>query len=329
MRLHQNKNLFQEAVRATADYKGIAQIYIEKDYWVTVALKSIFTHPECGDAIFKGGTALSKCYNIVERFSEDIDLVVVRNTGESDNKMTNKIKAITKAVDLVLPEVKVAGISHKRGRNRKTAHAYSKEFDGEFGQVRDMVIVEASWLGSSEPNNEHSISSYIYEMMIETNQQSIAKEYEMEPFDVRVLDLSRTLCEKIMSLVRFSYDENPIVSLRNKIRHCYDLHLMLLKDEVNTFFESSKFDALLSTVAQDDIASFRVNEEWLRIHPAEASIFKDADNIWKQLRTTYEQEFSALVYGDLPNQEKVYETLLRIHDRLAKLEWNLKNDVSS
>lgn len=60
MKLHENKKLFQDAVRATADFKGIPQIYIEKDYWVTVALKVIFGHPGCADVVFKGGTALSK-----------------------------------------------------------------------------------------------------------------------------------------------------------------------------------------------------------------------------------------------------------------------------
>lgn len=59
MRLHEDKKLYTEAVRATAELKGIPVIYIEKDYWVTLALKTIFTHPDCEDAIFKGGTALS------------------------------------------------------------------------------------------------------------------------------------------------------------------------------------------------------------------------------------------------------------------------------
>jgi len=329
MKLHENKKLFTDAIRATAEFKGIREIYIEKDYWVTLALKTVFNHPDCVDAVFKGGTALSKCFNIVKRFSEDIDLVVVRHDGDSNNRMAKKIKAITNAVEGVLPEIEVEGITRKRGKNRKIAHTYTKEFSGVYGQIRDVVIIEASWLGSSEPNETHTISSYLYEMMAAKNQQSIAEEYELEPFDVRVLAIERTLCEKIISLVRFSYDDAPVMALRNKIRHCYDLHLMLQNNEVNTFFESSNFDALLLTVANDDVTSFRIDEKWLAIHPAEAIIFKEAENIWKQLRTTYEQEFSAMVYGDLPAQEKVHETLLRIHDRLTKIDWNLKNGVSS
>ncbi len=75
MRLHENKSLFNEAVRATALTKGISEIYIEKDYWVTLTLYTIFNDPVGKEVVFKGGTALSKCFGLIERFSEDIDLI--------------------------------------------------------------------------------------------------------------------------------------------------------------------------------------------------------------------------------------------------------------
>jgi predicted nucleotidyltransferase component of viral defense system len=50
----------------------IPAIYVEKDYWVTYALFTIFNNEIGKDTVFKGGTALSKCYNMIERFSEDI-----------------------------------------------------------------------------------------------------------------------------------------------------------------------------------------------------------------------------------------------------------------
>lgn len=78
MRLHEDKELFNQAVRATAEQKGLLEIYVEKDYWVTLALQTIFKDPIGQDTVFKGGTALSKCYGLIERFSEDIDLIVLR-----------------------------------------------------------------------------------------------------------------------------------------------------------------------------------------------------------------------------------------------------------
>jgi Nucleotidyl transferase AbiEii toxin, Type IV TA system len=102
---------------------------------------------------------LSKCFNIIERFSEDIDLVVLRNVGESDNQMTNKIKKIGKCIESILPEIAVEGITQKRGMNRKTAHSYEKMYEANFGQVRDLIVLEATWFGHYEPlhNNFHSV----------------------------------------------------------------------------------------------------------------------------------------------------------------------------
>lgn len=324
MNLHKEKKLFRDAVRATSEFKEIREVYIEKDYWVTYALKIIFAHPIGKDTIFKGGTALSKCFNIIERFSEDIDLVVVRREGESDAKLSKKIRDISKAVESELPEVEIKGITRKRGMNRKTAHTYSKEFDGKYGQVRDTIIVEASWLGSSEPNTPYQLSTYIYEMMKANNQTGMAKELDLLPFDVKVLAVQRTLCEKIMSLVRFSHTNDPMTDLHSKIRHMYDLHLMLKDDKVRAFFESTEFDSLLKKVAYDDIASYKSGHEWIALHPAEAMIFGNADTVWKSLQKSYKQEFSYLVYGKFPDQKLILDTLLKIKARLFNITWDFK-----
>jgi predicted nucleotidyltransferase component of viral defense system len=72
MILHQNKELFVNYIRIAAQQMKIPAIYVEKDYWVTYALFTIFNNEIGKDTVFKGGTALSKCYNMIERFSEDI-----------------------------------------------------------------------------------------------------------------------------------------------------------------------------------------------------------------------------------------------------------------
>ncbi|NBU36159.1 MAG: hypothetical protein EBS35_06235 [Bacteroidetes bacterium] len=95
MKLHQNIKLFRDAVRVTAQRMNIPPEFVEKDYWVTCALFTIFNNEIGKDTVFKGGTALSKCYNMIVRFSEDIDLVVLRREGESNNRLTTKIRTIT------------------------------------------------------------------------------------------------------------------------------------------------------------------------------------------------------------------------------------------
>lgn len=180
------------AVYGTANEYS-SYIYIEKDYWVTFALYTIFHDPIGKETVFKGGTALSKCFGLIERFSEDIDLVVVRHEGESNNKITNKIKEISKVVSAVLPEVEIQEVTQKRGMNRKTAHTFAKEFQDNYGQVRDVIIVEATCLGYFEPSITKMIGTFIYDMMIENGQESMTVEYGILPFEVLALEPVRTL----------------------------------------------------------------------------------------------------------------------------------------
>jgi hypothetical protein len=323
MKLHENKTLFRQAVQFTADQMKIPAIYVEKDYWVTYALFTIFSHEIGKDIVFKGGTALSKCYHMIERFSEDIDLVVLRRGGETDSQLKSKLKAVSAVVESVLPEVSVEGITHKMGMNRKTAHTYNKEFKGDYGQVRDTIVVEATWLGYHEPYTTKSIVSFVGQMMLDSQQFDIAKENELLPYDLLVLEPIRTICEKIMSLVRFSYGENPIDDLKKKIRHTYDLYQLLTQEEFLKFFQSTAFDEMLLKVANDDVISFRNNNQWLVHHPNEALIFKDLENVWNELKATYNGDFKNLVYGELPKEEAILETLKIIQERLKAISWKI------
>lgn len=324
MNLHENKQLFSQAVRFTSDLVGIPPIYIEKDYWVTYVLHTIAYNSIGSEAMFKGGTALSKCFGLIQRFSEDIDLVVLRREGETNNQLTTKIRTISKLVSKVLPEVEKAEVTQKMGMNRKTAHTYSKEFQGDYGQVRDVIIVEATWLGYYDPYTTKTVRSFIFDMMEKTGQLELAKEYDLLPFEFKVLAPERTICEKIMSLVRFSHTENPIEDLTKKIRHTYDLHLLLQDKELSAFFKSNDFEEMLLKVANDDVASFKNNNKWLQYHPTEAKIFAELETVWDILKATYNGDFKKLVYGDIPNSDEILKTLNLIKVRLLTIDWTIK-----
>ena len=324
MKLHLDRENFLQAVKLTADRMGIANIYVEKDYWVTYALHTIFKNEIGKDTVFKGGTALSKCYNMIDRFSEDIDLVVLRREGESNNKLTTKIKTISEVVTNVLPEIDIPELTQKMGMNRKTAHSYDKIFKGNYGQVRDVIVLEATWLGYFEPCSVRTVASFVGQMMLDNKQEDIAKEYGLLPFELMVLEPTRTLCEKIMSLVRFSYSEAPLINLKNKIRHTYDLHQLLQQQEFLDFFNSKAFDDMLVKVGNDDVVSFKNNNKWLVHHPSKALIFADVENVWKELSPIYNNEFKNLVYGNFPTDTAILSTLQMIKTRLGLIDWNIK-----
>lgn len=320
MQLHQDNTLFRQAIQATAQRMQIPEIYVEKDYWVTFALHTIFTSALASEAVFKGGTALSKCFGIIERFSEDIDLVVLRRSGETDSKLKAKLKQLSQLVAQQIPEIQIEGLTHKMGMIRKTVHEYPKTFKGSYGQVRDILVLESTWLGRYEPYHDYPINCYIYEMMQAVGQQDLAEKQGLLPFTVQVLDVRRTICEKIMSLVRFSYGENPVEQLKNKIRHTYDIHQLLELEEINEFFSGDELEQMLKIVAADDKLSFRKDNDWLNIHPKEALIFADPENIWEKLKATYTDNFKALVYGVLPEEKAVLETLKKVSERLQQIE---------
>lgn len=326
MKLHENTKLFDQAVRYTAEQMGIQSIYIEKDYWVCWALRTIFSHNIGKDVVFKGGTALSKCFRLIERFSEDIDLVAIRRESESDYQMKKKLKTIGKSIKKELPEVPIEDITRKRGMNRKTAHAYKKEFEGTYGQIRDKIILEATWLGYYEPYTTHEINSFIGDMMAGQNQEDLAKEYGMLPFEVSVLQPTRTICEKIMSLVRFSHTPHPVRDLKNKIRHIYDLYRLLNEPELQEFFDSPDFNEMLLKVGEDDVKSFKNDNKWLEHHPKEALIFKNAKNTWQEISKTYRQDFRHLVYGELPKENEMLDVLRKIEKRLNDVNWDIRID---
>lgn len=128
MKVHENKELFIDAAITTTQQMSLPTIYVENDYWITYVLDKIFSNPIGKETIFKGGTALSKCYQLINRFSEDIDLVVLRLEGESDNQLKTKLKKITNTVSQELPEIPNYDLTVRRGMIRKTAHSYSKKF---------------------------------------------------------------------------------------------------------------------------------------------------------------------------------------------------------
>lgn len=303
---------------------GISEIYIEKDYWIKLVLYTIYSNEIGKEVVFKGGTSLSKCSHLIDRFSEDIDLVVLRKVGETNNQLKGKLKKISSCVARVIPEIEIDGLTKKLGMIRKTFHSYEKHFEGNFHQVRDTIVIESTWLGNFEPYTIGEISSYIYEMMANSNQEEMIAKYELKPFEVLVLSIERTFCEKIMSLVRFSHSATPIADLKNKIRHTYDIHMMLKDQVLNDFFHSMEFDHMLLRVAKDDKLSFKRNIKWITKHPKDAEIFSNTENTWNLIRNTYNTSFKELVFGEFPSENEILEPLLAIGQRLKMINWTLE-----
>lgn len=84
MLLHHEKELFREVVISAAEELGLAIPVVEKDYYVTMLLRELAK--DCPKCVFKGGTSLSKCYHVIDRFSEDIDITFCERLSQGERK---------------------------------------------------------------------------------------------------------------------------------------------------------------------------------------------------------------------------------------------------
>ncbi|MDR2270377.1 MAG: nucleotidyl transferase AbiEii/AbiGii toxin family protein [Sphingobacterium sp.] len=322
MNLHKDKNLFQEILQSTSDLLGLPLILVEKDYWQTYTLFLLIQDPISEDIILKGGVALSKCFKLIKRIPDDIDLVISRNDGETDSRLKSKLRQISSIITKELSEINIEGLTRKRGMNRKTAHSYYYTTIESYCAEKNLVTIDYSWLGSDRPRSKLLLNSFIGEALRQTNQHALIERFSLLPFEVKVLDHYRTFCEKIMSLVRFSYSEMPIPDLKKKVKHMYDLHQLLRYKEFQDFLRSDRFFEMILSVANRDAKSLRNNNQWLRYHPIESLFFSNLEENWLgHFEQVYNDDFSMLVYDKLPMSAQVLKILLLIKERIRKVEW--------
>lgn len=328
MNLHLDKDNFEGAIVAAADYFEIPEIFIEKDYWVTYALHQLF-HSDVKDLIvFKGGTSLSKCYDVIQRFSEDIDIVVVKNDGDSGNALKERLRNVTNVIDKsILEVVPDDPNTNKKGSIRKIIYSFPKVgVKGTYGEVRENISLEVSHMGNTEPNHVKQIRTLIADYIKTTSSIELIAQFGLENFEVKALAVERTFCEKIISLVRFSYTENPLEDLSNKVRHTYDLTLLMKLDSIKDFVNSDLFDTMLLQVAKDDDKAIPNDKNWLYNHPKDALIFSETATVWDTLKKVYSgSKFNELLIGKKkpPTENEVFEALVFLSKRIEGIDWEV------
>lgn len=141
MLLHKDKDVFQELVTATAGDLGLENFQVEKDYYVSLFLKELAKLEPNISIVFKGGTSLSKCYSIIDRFSEDIDLAVqfknAKVTPSERKQLKNSIIEVIKVLNMTfINEGEV-----RSGRDHNEYYiGFDNTFDGDGAMVPHIII---------------------------------------------------------------------------------------------------------------------------------------------------------------------------------------------
>ena len=216
--LHEDEEEFRNAVNLASERFHILPEVAEKDYYVTVILRGLAERFDF--VVFKGGTALSKCHRVIKRFSEDIDITIDTKLSQSQKKkLKETIKEIAEELRLAIPNI-------NETRSRRSYNCYRLAFDSVITEpdnaVPSEVLIETSFAEVSFPTVILPVRSYIGDMMEDEAPEELVS-YHLDPFEMKVQGLDRTLVDKIFAICDY-YMQNKV---KKHSRHIYDIYKLL------------------------------------------------------------------------------------------------------
>lgn len=312
MTLHTDKKLFTDTILATAEYFSISPVYIEKDYWITHALRLMAQSNDAAKVVFKGGTSLSKAYQLVNRFSEDIDVAVIDAASFTGNQLKTLIKKVVKEMTIDLQEMFIDGITSKGSHFYKAVYAYPNLLGqtAKSAVSSGNLLVEINTFANPYPFEIRTISSFIADFLAKTNNEHLIVHYNLQPFTLNVLDKRRTMIEKLVSLIRFSFSENPTLVIASKIRHFYDLYFLANNAECAEYIQSVECKTDFAELYAHDKQTFDTPTNWQNKTIEQSPLITDFASMWNKLRETYRNELSQLAFTQIPDEKDVAQAFI-------------------
>ena len=324
---HEREILF----RNTASQKGLPEAIIEKDFWVCLVLDYLFHKSEWQNCLaFKGGTSLSKAYDLIQRFSEDIDLILDwRVLGYSYNEpweqrsKTQQLKFNEDSVarlfsflrDDFLPKFKkdmttLLGTEANIYINDDDAgtvnFAYPSSFDDP--DILRVIRLEIGALAAWTPTHSVMIrpyAAYYYPQVFKTSET-----------EVLTTTAARTFWEKATILHQEAFRPEGSLIPDRYSRHYYDLYQMALTNVKN---EALSQPELLVKVAEFKNKFYprgwakydaaRIGS--LRLIPAKHSIDRIASDYSKM---------QSMIYGDVPKFDELLASIEKLEKEINSIE---------
>lgn len=249
-----------EAFRVAEQELGLPAHVLEKDFWVTYLLDALFQQIELPvGMMFKGGTSLSKCYGVIERFSEDIDLALDRDDLGFDGDNAPELQPSSTKVRGKLKALQSAGTQYVADSLYPALHAHlenelAEEFSitidektpdnilffyprcldeadyGDTNYVKPVVLIETGTKAAHEPVDEIRITPLI------TQAESIIGAIPSMAEDdttVRTLRIERTFWEKVTFLHQQNSRNEPEKVKDRLSRHLYDIAMIANSEHGN------------------------------------------------------------------------------------------------
>lgn len=308
----------------TAIRKGMTPAIAEKDFWVTWTLDKLFAHPELSRILmFKGGTSLSKVFGLIERFSEDIDLILDWNTvtGEEPEAKRSKTKQ-----EKLNKEINRSGQEYISGELFETISGvlapvcrcevddddlntinvrYPAAFADDY--LRPEVRLEIGPLASWLPFDSYTIRSYASEVFPDV--------FERAECSVMAIKAERTFWEKVTILHHEAHRPEGNVQPSRFSRHYYDLAQMAVS--------TVKGEALKRLDLLRDVVEFKNRfypRGWAQYDLARSGTLKliPETHVMETVRADY-RAMENMIFGDYPDFDEIMVILKALEDEINRM----------
>lgn len=313
----EREDLFSESAAS----KGMSPAAIEKDFWISWTLMKLFEDDQLKELLrFKGGTSLSKCFNIIERFSEDIDLVldwsvlteddpyVQRSKTKQDkfNKHLNDLAVEyinTNLLPILYDLIKPFCVANIDKYDRQIVNIqYPNVFSAQY--MRSEIRLEIGPMSSMDPCSEYSIQPYAANIFPKVFEKPSATVVSIVP--------ERIFWEKVTILHAESY--RPIPRPRYS-RHYYDVYKM-----IGTYIENGAIKDLKlleNVVSFKDKFYYNASAKYHLAKPGTLNLVPEGKAIELLIRD-YEQ-MGEMIFGEYPDFSLIVDKIREFQEKLNRL----------
>ncbi|MCI8273152.1 MAG: nucleotidyl transferase AbiEii/AbiGii toxin family protein [Clostridia bacterium] len=237
MKLHLDRNLFKQFINKIGIETNISVDILEKDYYVCCILQELSKIQDQLQAYFKGGTVIYKILDTMNRFSEDIDLMVKVNEQLSN---TQKKKAFERTAfdynveGLILNKEK----SIKYGKSETAFYDYEIVFDIDTAPLQRAgeIQIESTSFTVSEPSEDTVIEPIIYKYASDIEKKTLKENFEVEPIKIKIIKLERMFIDKVFA-AEFYYTRKEYT---DTAKHIYDLCVLINNDKIKELFKNEQ-----------------------------------------------------------------------------------------
>lgn len=171
--------------------------------------------------VFKGGTSLSKCYQVIDRFSEDVDLTVDFNAVS----ITRGKKELKKIIVTTIDYLGMEFLNGEDVLSRRDHNIYNVRYKNEYVAEMDMIpniMIETIVAYKPYPCKMKKVSNYITNYLMVNNNHDFLERFDLYPFEMLIQSIERTFIDKLFAICDYHLERN----YQRYSRHLYDVHMI-------------------------------------------------------------------------------------------------------